>query len=177
MKFSIPKSALIPASDYVIFGGAGDLATRKILPALFWRFLDGQINEGFNIFLCSRRDISVEDLEPKVPNEILNIRKKSRPAWQDFKKLITIIKFDVSNGLGAEVLKFEITKKLAINRPIIFYLALSSELFGRSCELIKKQGLNLPQSRIVIEKPLGKDRSSAKKINDKIGAYFNESQI
>ena len=177
MKFNIPKSALIPASDYVIFGGAGDLATRKILPALFWRFLDGQINEGFNIFLCSRRDISVEDLEPKVPNEILNIRKKSRPAWQDFKKLITIIKFDVSNGLGAEVLKFEITKKLAINRPIIFYLALSSELFGRSCELIKKQGLNLPQSRIVIEKPLGKDRSSAKKINDEIGAYFNESQI
>ena len=82
MKVSIPRSALVPACDYVIFGGAGDLATRKILPALFWRFLDGQINEDFNIFLCSRRDISVEDLEPKVPNEILKIRKKSRPAWQ-----------------------------------------------------------------------------------------------
>ncbi len=37
--------------------------------------------------------------------------------------------------------------------------------------------MNLPQSRIVIEKPLGKDRSSAKKINDEIGSYFNESQI
>ena len=80
MKLSIPKSTLIPASDYVIFGGAGDLATRKILPALFWRFLDGQINQSFNIFLCSRRDTSVEDLEPKVPDEVLKIRKKSRLA-------------------------------------------------------------------------------------------------
>ena len=177
MKFSIPKSALIPASDYVIFGGAGDLATRKILPALFWRFLDGQINEGFNIFLCSRRDISVEDLEPKVPNEILKIRKKSRPAWQGFKKLITIIKFDLSNGLGAEVLKFEITKKAALNRPIIFYLALSSELFGRSCELIKKQGLDLPQSRIVIEKPFGRDYSSAQTLNQIVQSCALESQI
>lgn len=177
MKVSIPRSALVPACDYVIFGGTGDLAARKILPALFWRFLDGQINEGFSIFLCSRRDTTLETLEPKIPDKVLKIRKKNTSDWQDFKRLIKIIKVDVSNGLGAEDLKSEITRKAALERPIIFYLALSSDLFGESCNLISKQGLNLPQSRIIIEKPLGKDRTSAKKINDEISAHFKESQI
>ena len=39
----MPQSALVPDSDYIIIGGTGDLALRKIFPALFWRFLDGQV--------------------------------------------------------------------------------------------------------------------------------------
>ena len=42
----MPQSALVPDSDYVIIGGTGDLALRKIFPALFWRFLDGQVDTG-----------------------------------------------------------------------------------------------------------------------------------
>lgn len=177
MKLTVPKTALIPASDYVIIGGTGDLATRKILPALFWRFLDGQINENFNIFLCSRKDTTLDAIEPKISDDILTKNKANPLDWLGFKRLITIIKVDVSSGFGVEVLKNEIMKKIDLGRPIIFYLALSSELFGRSCQLIKEHGLNLPQSRIIIEKPLGTDRTSAKKINDEIGSCFNESQI
>ena len=43
----MPQSALVPDSDYVIIGGTGDLALRKIFPALFWRFLDGQVTSAF----------------------------------------------------------------------------------------------------------------------------------
>ena len=56
MNISLPKSALIPPSDYVIFGGTGDLATRKFLPALFWRFLDGQIMKIFYFHMLSQRN-------------------------------------------------------------------------------------------------------------------------
>ena len=52
-----PSVNLSP-SDYVIIGGTGDLALRKILPALFWRYLDGQITSDYRIAAASRRDIS-----------------------------------------------------------------------------------------------------------------------
>ena len=177
MNISLPKSALIPASDYVIFGGTGDLATRKILPALFWRFLDGQINEKFAIYICSRKEIQIEDLELRISKQGLGIKKENKVSWEKFKRIIKLTKLDVSNGAGAEVLKEELNKNASSSRPIIFYLALSSDLFSRVCEVLKNQDLNLPQSRIVIEKPLGKDRKTAKEINNEIGRYFNESQI
>ena len=177
MKVNLPKSALIPASDYVIFGGTGDLATRKILPALFWRFLDGQINENFNIFVCSRKETTMEALEQRISEQELGIWKENKLSWKKFKKLIKLIRLDVSTGIGSETLKAELVLKISTSRPIIFYLALSSDLFVKSCEILKDQGLNVPQSRIIIEKPLGHDRNSAKKINDEISLYFNESQI
>ena len=55
-----PSVNLSP-SDYVVIGGTGDLALRKILPALFWRYLDGQITSDYRIAAASRRDISPED--------------------------------------------------------------------------------------------------------------------
>ena len=108
MNRSLPKSALIPASDYVIFGGTGDLATRKILPALFWRFLDGQINEDFSIYMCSRKEIQIEDLELRISKQGSGIKKENKVSWEKFKRLIKLIKLDVSNGAGAEVLKEEV---------------------------------------------------------------------
>ena len=54
MEELIPKSAEIPNSDFVIIGGTGDLAFRKIYPALFWRFISGQINKEFRIFSIAR---------------------------------------------------------------------------------------------------------------------------
>ena len=92
MKVNLPKSALIPPSDYVIFGGTGDLATRKILPALFWRFLDGQINVNFNIFVCSRKETTMEALEQRISEHELGIWKENKLFWKQFKKLIKLIR-------------------------------------------------------------------------------------
>ena len=52
----MPQSALVPDSDYVIIGGTGDLALRKIFPALFWRFLDGQVTPEFRLVAAARQD-------------------------------------------------------------------------------------------------------------------------
>ena len=56
----VPSVNLSP-SDYVIIGGTGDLALRKILPALFWRYLDGQITSDYRIAAASRRDMEIEE--------------------------------------------------------------------------------------------------------------------
>ena len=52
----MPQSALVPDSDYIIIGGTGDLALRKIFPALFWRFLDGQVTSCLLYTSPSPRD-------------------------------------------------------------------------------------------------------------------------
>ena len=57
---ALPLSASVPASDYVIIGGTGDLSIRKIFPALFLRYLAGQVTDNFQFFVVGRRKISAE---------------------------------------------------------------------------------------------------------------------
>ena len=62
---SVPpcSAAKLPASDYVIFGGTGDLALRKIFPAFFLRYLDGQLTDDFRLFATSRRAFNIEKFD------------------------------------------------------------------------------------------------------------------
>jgi len=61
MHDQIPQSAAIADSDYVIFGGTGDLALRKIFPALFWRYIDGQIGDNFRLIATSRKPVGLAE--------------------------------------------------------------------------------------------------------------------
>ena len=54
MNQALPESAITHDSDFIIFGGSGDLSIRKIFPALFWRFLNGQITHNFRLISCMR---------------------------------------------------------------------------------------------------------------------------
>ena len=61
MAEQISQIATVPDSDYVIFGGTGDLALRKIFPAFFWRFLDGQVTENFRLIIAAHHIVSLND--------------------------------------------------------------------------------------------------------------------
>ena len=54
---TLPQSAIVPASDYVIIGGTGDLALRKIFPALFLRYAAGQVTDDFRLYVLGRQTI------------------------------------------------------------------------------------------------------------------------
>ena len=99
-----PSVNLSP-SDYVIIGGTGDLALRKILPALFWRYLDGQITSDYRIAAASRRDISPEDyagmLRPFC-EEAFSGGGASEDDWTGFLALISMITLDVQGGAGGD---------------------------------------------------------------------------
>ena len=62
MKNSIPNAAKISPTDFVIFGGGGDLSIRKIIPALFWRFVDKQIDSQSNIIICLHKKTELETI-------------------------------------------------------------------------------------------------------------------
>ena len=180
MKNKIPETATIIPSDFIIIGGTGHLSMSKIIPALFWRFIDKQIDQKSNIILCDREIKSKENFEKLQKTfcvEAFERYKKNQKHWENFLKIITIIKLDVISGEGHLELLEKLKEKFDPNRPIIFYLAIASNLFGNSCKFLRDSGLNVPQSRIVIEKPIGKDKVSAEEINNQISEVFSEKQI
>ena len=176
----IPETAQIPVSDYVIFGGTGDLALRKILPALLWRFYDGQVSSDFRLFIVSRKppskDEFAETLRPYCEPALAEFNE-AETVWQGFLSILTIQAVDLKGGAGMADLAGLILERAAADRPLIFYMAISPELFGGCCDLLHQHGLVVPQARLVVEKPLGSDLASAKSINDILLKVFEERQI
>ena len=176
----IPKSAEIPDSDYIIIGGTGDLALRKIFPALFWRYLDGQVTTEFRLIVAARSPFSIDEFATKLRPfcaDAIAATTDGDNKWLSFLALIRIVALDVTNGSGGAELAELVKRRLSPKRPLIFYLAIAPTLFGAACETLATHELTLPQSRLVVEKPLGNDGDSAREINTVILQFFDESQI
>ena len=176
----MPQSALVPDSDYVIIGGTGDLALRKIFPALFWRFLDGQVTPEFRLVAAARQQISLAEFADKLRPfcaDALAHPDTPGEAFDQFLQLIHLVRLDILSGEGAQDLAAFVQQKASPDRPCIFYLAVAPQLFGPSCQLLKSAGLVLPQSRLVVEKPLGHDYASADEIGAELQSVFDEKQI
>ena len=180
MEELIPKSAEIPNSDFVIIGGTGDLAYRKIFPALFWRYLAGQINNKFRIFSIARSLIEKETFSKKLRTfckDSISSEIFSEEKWVKFLGIIELITFDILSKDNGNSLKEKINEITSSSRPLIFYLAISPNLFGEATKVLAKNKLNQHQSRLVVEKPLGYNILSAKKINSLLLEVFEEKQI
>ena len=177
---TLPQSAIVPASDYVIIGGTGDLSLRKIFPALFLRYASGQVTNDFRLFVVGRKEVDANEFREKIkPHCISSILEPDNAAGliDRFMKLVEFACIDISQpesmaGLAKTLLQLE-----SEDRPIIFYLSIAPSLFSAACQRIHEAGLVMPQSRLVVEKPLGYNRASSRKINDELLSVFKEDQI
>ncbi|MGC6452536.1 MAG: glucose-6-phosphate dehydrogenase [Candidatus Puniceispirillaceae bacterium] len=175
----VPSINLRP-SDYVIIGGTGDLALRKIFPALFWRYLDGQITPEYRIAAAARREIGAADFAAMLRpfcKDAFSGGGASEDDWNGFLDLLSVITLDVSSGDGGAALAGFISERSDAGRPTIFYLAIAPSLFGDATRLLQANGLVTPQARLVVEKPLGHDGASSRAINAELAEIFDESQI
>ena len=168
----------VEAFDLVVFGGTGDLAHRKLFPALFQRDSDGQFTEPTRIISLARREMSEEKFRESVAASLRVFVGKEATASPVFKRFIERIQHlsvDVTGEKGWR----ELAEKLegGEERVRAFYLATSPELFGPIAEQLAKHRLVTPKARIIVEKPIGHDGASAAKINDEIGSVFKEPQI
>ena len=180
MEKTIPQTALVPDSDYIIFGGTGDLALRKIFPALFWRFCDGQLNAEVRLIALARNSMPLDAFLAKLRpfcEEAFSTYNLDEALWSRFAELITIMPIDIATGEGGTELAAVISERKDDARPTIFYLAVAPALFGSACQLLSELDLVWPQSRLVVEKPLGHDYESAQQINSQLKAVFAEEQI
>jgi glucose-6-phosphate 1-dehydrogenase len=164
--------------DLVVFGATGDLAKRKLIPALFHRDEQGQIPPGARIIGSSRRSIGVDEFRTFAKQALTEfVVEKDRPAevMDRFLQRLHYVAADPAADAGWP----ELQKLLAghENRVRVFYMAVGPDLFGTFCQRLGRQNLVTPKSRVVIEKPLGKNGESAEAVNDQIGVVFPEPSI
>jgi glucose-6-phosphate 1-dehydrogenase len=165
------------AADLVVFGGTGDLSMRKLLPALYHSDREGRLAPETRIIAMSRGGLTGDDFRGKVDAEVRDQVPADPEAWRRFLGRLHHVSVDVGgqNRSGWSAL----TELLAGHeeRDRVFYLASPPMTFGPFCRELEQVGLVTPRSRVVLEKPLGRDLASAQRINDEVGAIFEESQI
>ncbi len=171
---------LVPVEpfDLIIFGGTGDLAMRKLLPALYHRERDGQITNDSRIIAASRRDLSRDEylgLVREALEKNLGEGEFTEDEWSAFAERIHYAQADGSaqDDWGALVDLLAGREE----RTRVAYLATAPSLFGAFATGLRQNGLITANSRIVLEKPVGHDYESAREINDAIGKCFAENQI
>ena len=173
-------ATIIPVApfDYVVFGATGDLTQRKLLPALYHRYRDGQIPGSSRIIGASRTELSGEAFRERARDAL---KRYIAPYDLDEGKLagfldhLDYLPVDALGEDGWEDLKRLLDERPDRIRP--YYLATSPDLYGPICHNLDRYGLIGEKSRVVLEKPIGKDLKSARAINDAVGEVFPESQI
>jgi len=172
-------SQIIPVDpfDFIIFGGTGDLAERKLLPALYHRQRDHQFSEPTRIIGTSRSKLSDEEFQEfarKAIKEHVQKEYIDKAEVEKFVSRLSYVPADATTGSGFDALKKAIGNSKSIRA---FYLAVTPALFGDIAAQLNKHEMITPDSRIVVEKPIGRSLTSAKALNDQIGGVFGEHQI
>jgi glucose-6-phosphate 1-dehydrogenase len=167
------------AFDIVIFGGCGDLAFRKLVPALYRAYCEGKMPAGSRVIVtCHDEDDAatyLEKMKSALPQHLAESEFSSE-AWEQFSPTLIPLRMDISvldehwQALGNLMLPEP-------ERSRVFYLAIPPSIYGVCCQHLAAAGLVSANSRVVVEKPLGYDAASADAINTLIAEYFAESSI
>jgi glucose-6-phosphate 1-dehydrogenase len=168
----------VPAFDLVVFGGAGDLSRRKLIPALYRRMREGQAPTDARIFAAARsqmdddgfRSLAREALEAHVPEQ-----ERTPQDMAAFLATLHYVHLDAMGDAGWDVLADRLGPHGL--RVRAFYLSVAPSLFGPIAARLASAGLTSPDCRIVVEKPLGRDLASARALNARLAAHFGEAQL
>lgn len=162
--------------DLVIFGGTGDLARRKILPGLFRRYSSSQMPKEARIIGAARSDIDTQgyrDLIRDAINEFGGDEKNDKDGLEAFLAQLDYVSID-AKGEGGWA---DLAKLVRSDVVQAFYFSVAPSLFGDLAERLHRHNIATSTSRIVVEKPFGRDLESARKLNEVLALHFDESQI
>jgi len=171
----------------VIFGGAGDLAHRKLLPALYNLHLDGLLPPRTAIVGVGRKEISDAQYREFAKDGVTRFsrRKIDEERWPTFAESLYFVNLSIDEPsgfapLGSRLDTVEHERGLPGNR--VYYLAVPPSLFVTAVEQLARARFVAPVdahpfARLIVEKPIGHDLDSACAINDAIAKVFDERQI
>lgn len=164
-----------------LFGATGDLAARKLYPALFRLYQKGFINQHFAVVGTARREWTHDYFREVVRNSIQDLVSDEQAAI-DFSEHFYYQAHNVNDTHHYVVLK-ELSEELDARYEIggnrIFYLAMAPSFFGPITQHLKDEALLTENgyNRLIIEKPFGKDYDSAHVLNEQLRHSFDENQI
>jgi glucose-6-phosphate 1-dehydrogenase len=170
----------------VIFGGAGDLSRRKLLPALYNLHVDGLLPPRFVAVGVARKALTDETYREFAKEGIQQFSRRplDNDAWRTFAESLFFVGATIEDPgafatLGSRLDVIEHERGLAGNR--IYYLAMPPSAFVTTIEQLARARFvsrePKPFSRLIVEKPIGHDLASATAINDAIAKVFDERQI
>ena len=170
---------MVDPFDIVIFGGSGDLALRKLMPALYRAYCEGKLIDESRIVAVCRNPETVKHYAALIYEALqkhLGTDEFSEKDWGGFKHFLMPIELDISlmderwsslqHFLGDDS-----------ERSRVYYLAVPPDMFSTACKHLSAMDLITSNSRVVVEKPLGYDSVSADAINTEISKYFSEEAI
>ncbi|MCS7337690.1 MAG: glucose-6-phosphate dehydrogenase [Verrucomicrobiae bacterium] len=172
---------------FVIFGASGDLTSRKLVPALYSLHRHGRLPSPFRVLGCARRAKSDESWRAEL-REALGRSHRAQPvdagAWETFAGSVFYCQGDLAEPGTYARLRERIAESsdARLTRNLLFYLATPPDQFGIVVEQLYRSGLIRDESvgsrtRVVVEKPLGHDLVSARRLNELLSRYLGESQI
>ncbi|HEY8595026.1 MAG TPA: glucose-6-phosphate dehydrogenase [Devosiaceae bacterium] len=168
----------VPPFDYVVFGATGDLTRRKLIPALYHRFRDGQFDKNSRIIGVSRTKWTDEDFRKVARESVLDFVDKDaqdKKTIEDFVSCFSYVTNDVTDKSGWAELRACLRADEDVVRA--FYLAVAPSLFGPICDYLSQRNYWRRDARVVLEKPLGHDLESSRQINDEVAKVFSEDQV
>ncbi len=171
-------SRVIPVDtfDLVIFGGTGDLARRKILPGLFRRFRAGQMPHDSRIVGAARSDMDIGAYRKMISDAIAEFDSEAAKDKQALDQFLSCLEYEAVDAKGERGWS-ELAGHLRDGVVRAFYFSVGPSLFSDLAERLNAHGMTDRASRIVVEKPFGRDLESARALNRDLAAFFEEEQI
>ena len=174
----MPTANAVDPCDFVIFGGTGDLAIRKLLPALYLRDRDGQLTADTRIIAVARAGLDEPGYRDKIRAELGRFVAADELDDETVDRFLARLRFTSIDLTAPE--EFSAVADLLSKSPVdirVFYLACAPALFGPICDALGRQGMITASSRVVLEKPIGRDLATARAINDAVARCSTSSQI
>jgi len=172
-------------TTFVLFGATGDLAKRKIYPALFNLFVDGKLPQSFSLFGLGRREWTDETFRANVEQSLYQFSRRDAKATGLVEKFLSAFRYSVLD-IGRiddyqkllELIERQ-EEELRIPPNRLYYLSVGPEYFETIAANIQDSGLGSANGwkRLVIEKPFGHDLQSARNLNEKLSKAFTEQEI
>jgi glucose-6-phosphate 1-dehydrogenase len=177
----------VEPATIVIFGGAGDLTQRKLLPALYNLHLDGLLPPRIAVVGTGRNTFTDEAYRAFARQAVQRFSRRpvDEAQWPAFAGFLSFVTLDLEDPqafprLGARLDTIEHERGLPGHR--VYYLAVPSSLFKTTVEQLARARFpgppdSGPYARVIVEKPIGLDLAGAMAINDAIARVFDERQI
>ena len=175
---SATSNPTAPKCAFVIFGMSGDLAARKLVPALYRLHLDHQLHPETQIIGYARSDYDDAAIREKMEEALKDyVDDFDAEAWGSLKSRIYYVQGPYDEAKGYKKLSKKLDELKLENRA--FYTATPPQAYTGIVKCMAAAGLNSSQgwTRVIIEKPFGTDLESAKQLNDEVLDVFEESQV
>lgn len=172
----VSRTIPVEPFDLVIFGGTGDLARRKILPALYRRYCSGQVDPASRVIGAARTEMDDAAYRAFARAAIAEFDDQEGcdlGRIDEFLGRLHYLTVDARGDAGWEALA-ELVKSDHVRA---FYFSVGPGLFGDLAERLQRYGMAEADTRIVVEKPFGRDLESARRLNRDLARHFDETQI